>query len=401
MLDESLLDDPEALTLADRPGLLRAAAESGALLRTALRDTAEAGLLDLKPEGRPRAILVATAGGTAASCADVLATLAGPACPVVRLAPTGVAADPGALRWTLPGWAGPVDLLLIATPHGSEPGLGLLAEQAYRRGCTVVAVTPRRTPLTEVVDGSRGLAVPLATTSRNRPPYGDGNPGDDAAAEPDRAREQERDQEPAATDSLWPTLVPFLSLLDRTGLYAATEETLLAVADRLDATAERCGPAVPTGSNPAKSLALELDECLPLLWTEGTTAAPAARRFAALLAGRAGRPALAAELPEALDDHSALLSRARSQEGGPADLDDFFRDRVEEPATLQPRVVLLRTRPADGLTATPAARELARAHHTPVTDLQPPEGGELECLGELLALTEFTTAYLATRAQPE
>ncbi|MYV53839.1 mannose-6-phosphate isomerase, partial [Streptomyces sp. SID3212] len=47
MLDESLLDAPDALTRADRHGLLRAAAEAGARVRTALRHTAEAGVTEL------------------------------------------------------------------------------------------------------------------------------------------------------------------------------------------------------------------------------------------------------------------------------------------------------------------------------------------------------------------
>ncbi|MGC5413342.1 SIS domain-containing protein, partial [Streptomyces sp. DT225] len=77
--------------------------------------------------------------GTAATgVADLIAALAGASAQVTRIPPTGVAPAPGALRWTLPGWDGSVDLLLIATAEGSEPGLALLAEQAYRRGCTVV-----------------------------------------------------------------------------------------------------------------------------------------------------------------------------------------------------------------------------------------------------------------------
>jgi hypothetical protein len=134
MLDESLLDTPDDLAEADRRGLLRGAAEAGARVRTAARHAAEAGVGSLKPDGRPRAVLIAGPGAAATHTADLLGTLAGPGSPVTRLAPTGVASAAGALRWELPGWAGSVDLLLIATPDGTEPSLGLLAEQAYRRG---------------------------------------------------------------------------------------------------------------------------------------------------------------------------------------------------------------------------------------------------------------------------
>ncbi|MER5891013.1 SIS domain-containing protein [Streptomyces sp. NPDC001941] len=371
MLDESLLDAPDALARADRRGLLRGAAEAGARVRTAARLADEAGIGALKPEGRPRAVLVAGPGTAATGVADVVAALTGGVAPVTRIHPTGVAAAAGALRWELPGWAGSVDLLLIATTDGSEPGLSLLAEQAYRRGCTVVAVAPRRSPLTEGISGSQGLVVPMAAA----PHAG------------------EREEDPAASPgSLWALLVPVLALLDRVGLVSAPPEALEKVADRLDHTAERCGPAVTTYSNPAKTLASELAESLPLIWTEGTLADPVGRRFAAVLAELSGHAALAAQLPEALPAHTALLAGTSSAGGDP---DDFFRDRVDDPGPPRARVVLLRDRPAGGLTAAPAARELALGHDIAVSELEPEEGTELEALAELVALTDFAAVYLA------
>ncbi|MFD5116784.1 SIS domain-containing protein [Streptomyces sp. NPDC058391] len=373
MLDESLLDAPDALARADRLGLLRGAAEAGARVRTALRNTAEAGVAELTPEGRPRAVLIAGSGAAATAVAELIAALAGAAAPVVRIRPTGVAPAAGALRWALPGWVGPVDLLLIATTEGSEPGLALLAEQAYRRGCTVVAVAPRRSQLSEAVDGTHGLVVPMATTP-NEQYEGEGTLV-------------------AGPGALWSLLIPLLALLDRAGLLTAPTETLQRVADRLDRAAERCGPAIATYSNPAKTLAAELADSLPLIWTEGTAAAPAGRRFAAVLAELTGRPALAAELPEALMAHGALLAGDFAGGAGPAD--DFFRDRVEERQALRARIVLLRDRPAGGLTAAPAARELAGGHDVAISELEPEEGSELEALAELIAVTDFATLYLA------
>ncbi|MFI6405375.1 SIS domain-containing protein [Streptomyces sp. NPDC050548] len=370
MLDESLLDSPDALTEADRRALLRGAAEAGARVRTAARHAAEAGVNDLKPDGRPRAILIAGPGAAATCVADLLGKLAGASSPVTRLAPTGVAPAAGALRWELPGWAGSVDLLLITTPDGSEPGLALLAEQAYRRGCTVVAVAPSRSPLTEAVDGAHGLFVPMATA-----PY-----------------EHDEPLAASAPGVLWALLTPLLALLDRTGLLSAPPEALEKVADRLDQVAERCGPAVATYSNPAKTLASELADSLPVIWTEGTSAGPAGRRFAAALAELAGRPALVAELPEALSEHNALLAGPLAAS---ADPDDFFRDRVDEAPALHARVVLLRDRPIGGLTAAPTARDLALSHDTPISELEPEDGGELETLAELIAMTDFAAVYLA------
>ncbi|MFF2023828.1 SIS domain-containing protein [Streptomyces sp. NPDC058171] len=407
MLDESLLDAPDALARADRRRLLRGAAEAGARVRTAARRAAEAGVADLRPDGRPRAVLMAGPGAAANAAADILGSLAGAGCPVVRLDPTGVAAAPGALRWALPGWAGPVDLLLIATPDGTEPGLALLAEQAYRRGCTVVSVAPDRTPLGEAVDGVHGLALPMATA-----PY-----------------EQDEPDAASAPGALWALLTPLLMLLDRTGLVSAPTDALERVADRLDRTAERCGPATATYANPAKTLAAELADSLPLIWTEGPSAGPAGRRFAAAIGELAGRPALAAQLPEALPAHGALLTGTLA---AGADPDDFFRDRVDEAPALRARVVLLRDRPTGKLSAAPAARELALGHDTAISELEPgltgdddphaphgsgdpggpggPDdpgtpggprddadrtGDTLEALAELIAVTDFAAVYLA------
>lgn len=147
-----------------------------------------------------------------------------------------------------------------------------------------------------------------------------------------------------------------------------------------------------TYSNPAKTLASELAETLPVVWTEGTSAGPAGRRFAAALAELAGTPAVVADLPEALAAHNALLA-GRLAAG--ADPDDFFRDRVDEPPALHARVVLLRDRPSGGLTAAPNARDLALGHDTPISELEPEEGGELETLAELIAITDFAAVYLA------
>ncbi|MFD7432031.1 SIS domain-containing protein [Streptomyces sp. NPDC059818] len=375
MLDESLLDAPEALARADRRGLLRGAAEAGARVRTAARHATEAGIAALNPEGRPRAVLVAGSGTAASGVADLIAALAGASAPVTRIHPTGVAPAAGAMRWTLPGWAGSLDLLLIATADGSEPGLALVAEQAYRRGCTVVAVAPRQSPLREAVDGVHGLVVPMASA-----PHG----------------EYDAETSAAGPGTLWALLTPLLALLDRVGLVTAPPETLQSVADRLDRTAERCGPAIATYSNPAKTLASELADSLPLVWTEGEAAAPVGRRFAAVLAELSGRPALAAELPEALPAHGGLLAGAFA---AGADPDEFFRDRVDEPEALHARVVLLRDRPTGGLSAAPAARELALGHETPISELEPEEGSKLEALAELLAVTDFAAVYLSLASE--
>ena len=65
------------------------------------------GVADLHPDGRPRAVLVAGPGTAASRRRRPARRARRRSCPVTRLRPTGVAPAAGALRWALPGWAGP------------------------------------------------------------------------------------------------------------------------------------------------------------------------------------------------------------------------------------------------------------------------------------------------------
>ncbi|MGH3323356.1 MAG: SIS domain-containing protein [Streptomyces sp.] len=379
MLDESLLDSPEALGRADAHGLLRGAAEAGAHVRTALRQATESRLAELRPDGRPRAVLVAGPGPATACAADLLGAFTHGAMTVTLLRPTGSLAAPDALRWTLPGWAGPVDLLFVTTLDGTEPGLTVLIEQAYRRGCSVVTVSPPAAPVTALTEETHGLALPVGTgpvVSSTR----------DASAAQQRAAA-------AAPGTLWALLTPLLVLSDRLGLFPAGQPALQAFADRLDHVAERCGPAIATYSNPGKTLATELSGTLPLLWSEGAVAGAAARHCATTFAALPGIPALTAELPEAMTAHGTLLAGAFA---AGADPDDFFRDRVEDPEALHARVVMLREPAVAADSAVVAVRDLAYGQDAPLSELVPAEGSSpLETAAELIATVDFAAVYLA------
>ena len=98
MFDDTLLDDPDALLAADTE--LRRIAESGARVRRET-DAAAEQLTMLDNTSRPRAIVAAGSGGR------LLRAVLEPSCPVPFVAWSG----PG-----LPGWAGPLDLVVIAAP---------------------------------------------------------------------------------------------------------------------------------------------------------------------------------------------------------------------------------------------------------------------------------------------
>ena len=381
MIDEALLDAPEELLRADPRGLLRAVAAAGAHVRTAAHATEESDLARLRPEGRPGTVLVAGSGFASPLIAGLLGALAGDGTRVAELRPTGALAAPAALSWALPRWAGPLDLLLLATAEGTEPGLTLLAEAAYRRGCSIATVAPADSPLAEVTTHRRNLLLPL-TPAPFQEPIG----------------------HPAAPGPAWSLLTPLLMLGDRLRLFEADLAALHDLADRLDALAERCGPATRTHDNPAKTLAAQLGADLPLLWSEGPLAGAVARHAAGTFVALAGRPALTAELPGALTAHAALLTGNLGPGGG--DPDDFFRDRVEEPLPLLARILLLRgpQPPADEGTpsAAEAARRLARDHGRPLDELAVPEdGGPLDTLAALLVPLDFAAVYLALATRPD
>ena len=428
MFEEWLLDDPAALTRADESGLLLDLASAGATVRRSVRLAGEAGLDQLRPEGRPRAAFVA-GHGTATLAGELLAALGGTVCPIVVLGP--VLADPAhepgrsaptvtagdlrsdfslSLDWSLPGWAGPSDLLLILSSSGTEPGLITLAEQAYTRGCAVVSVTPAGSPLAGATLQVRGLPLPFEATG--------------GAWEPAPGLERDLPQE--APSALWGLLAPTLVLADRVGLVSIPPSSVQAAADRLDEIAVRCGPAADTYTNPAKSLAIQLDGVLPLLWSDGPGTAAVARRFAAVLAGEAARPAVTGTLPEALTSQRGLLL---GQLGSESDADDFFRDRTEDTDSLRHKILLLRRiqgpaeppspaqapfEPQQDPDAAPAAEphptphaisrahRLASDHQVGIQELTSSQADPLGALTELIALTDFAAVYLglASSARP-
>ena len=381
MLDEFLLDSAEALAEADAAELLPSTAGAGGRVRSAARASEEAGVLALRPEGRPRTLLLAGPPGTAAALARFLDALGNGSAPVIRLTAGSETADPASFRWTLPGWAGPVDLLVLVTPNGTEPGLCGLAEQAYRRGCTVVAVAPEHSPLADVL-GDRGLLVPYVSAPGTAP----------AALRSPAEQAPEPDASKAAPGTLWALAAPLFLLADRLGLAAAPPSAVESLAERLDTVAGACGPAVSQHDNPAKTFALELDGTAPLLWSHGPAADAAAAHWTQSLAALPGIPSLTGRLPESLASQAPVLRSASTSE------DDFFRDRVTEPEPVRSRLVLLHEVGETEAGPPPvllAARQLAIERGTSVSELAPTADlGPLQTLGELIATADFTTVYL-------
>jgi hypothetical protein len=365
-VDEALLDDPSALAAADPGGMLRATASAGAQVRESAALAAEANLTSIADEGRPRAVVVA-GQGTAALSGEVLATVAGPRCPV----PVLVHRSAG-----VPGWVGAADVVIAVSGSGRSPEALAAADAAARRGARLVAIGPPDSALQLVAERARSPFIPI----------------------PRRA---------PARASIWSLVVPVMLAARTLNLVKLNEADLAETATRLDADAERCRPTAESFVNPGKSLALDLAGSVPIVWGSSPLAAVAARRFADTLSSNARYPVVAGGLGEAgrgsvglLDGvYGGLVEAAR----------DIFADpeEVEENPATRLRVVVLRDgglTEDDGSEPEPmeveerraeALQEIAERRGVRVSVITAEGGSSLERLASLIAVPDFASIYLA------
>ena len=362
--DDALLDDPARIEQRDEHRLLWALATAGAQVRRAVETVADFGIEGLRGGEMPRAMLVAT--DSAPSAGSRLIT---------RLSCTRTPA----MTWhgvELPRWAGPADALLIGSVDGRHPRLAELAAEGARRGLAMAVVAPA---------------------------------GSQVAAAAGRAplHELPRDVHPRA--ARWSVLTPLLQALDVLGVNPIPSGLLIEVADALDEKAELCKPDADAFVNPAKALAVEFCDAIPLIVGAGALAGVAARAISDALQQFAGVTSVSVSLPDGVARAGSLLRGA-----GPQPVDDFFRDRVDEPTSSRPRLLVVgddgtaddvllgdRSDAQIQLDET-AARRAARALHDLAANLglrhssvDVPNGDPLARFAAAAAFGEFTAAYLA------
>ncbi|MCO1615716.1 SIS domain-containing protein [Micromonospora tulbaghiae] len=362
--DEALLDDAAQLSERDPGGMLRHTASAGAQVRESAALAAEANLSVLADDGRPRAVVIAGIG-TAGRTGDVLATVAGPRCPVPVIPHRSAG---------VPGWVGAADVVIAVSASGRSPEALGAAEAAHRRGARLVAVGAPDSQLQSVAERARAPFIPV----------------------PRRA---------PARASLWALTVPVLLAARTLGLVKVNEADLAETAARLDADADRCRPTAESFVNPAKSLALGLSGSIPIVWGSSPLATVAARRFGDTLSANARYPVVAGALGEAGRGRVGLLDGVF---GGLAEGErDIFADPgVDESDGTRLRLVLLRDGGlnADDDTDEPLAVEERRADAVQTLaerrgvrcDVVTAEGGSaLERLASLVAVPDFASIYLA------
>jgi hypothetical protein len=364
-LAEEVLDDPDLLRVRDPRGLLPAVAGAGAQVRETARLTEEAGLERVTAGGRPRGLVI-VARREGAVAASVLRAMLGPASPVT------VDVVPGP---ALPVWMGASDIAVVATRTGAGRYAVTPAYEASRRGIAVVGIGAEDAPL-------------HAACATGRAPY--------VALPASRVRHT----------TLWSLLTPMLLLAAELGLVPEDAADTDAVADALDQVAADCGPARESFVNPAKTLALELLDALPLIAAEGPLAGAAADRVADQLATLAGLPVSSFRLPDQRVAARTVLAGPLAPEAG---ADAFFRDRVDDAGR---RLRLLTIRDTDAGDHDAGEREprsageamaevlrIAAEHNVPVSglaDYGEPEGfSRLGRLARQLAVADFSAVYLA------
>ncbi|MEW2441906.1 SIS domain-containing protein [Micromonospora marina] len=362
--DEALLDDAAQLSERDPGGMLRFTASAGAQVRESAALAAEANLSVLADDGRPRAVVIAGIG-TAGRTGDVLATVAGPRCPVPVIPHRSAG---------VPGWVGAADVVIAVSASGRSPEALGAAEAAHRRGARLVAVGAPDSQLQSVAERARAPFIPV----------------------PRRA---------PARASLWALTVPVLLAARTLGLVKVNEADLAETAARLDADADRCRPTAESFVNPAKSLALGLAGSIPIVWGSSPLATVAARRFGDTLSANARYPVVAGALGEAGRGRVGLLDGVF---GGLAEGErDIFADPGDDESDgTRLRLVLLRDGGlnADDDTDEPLAVEERRADAVQTLaerrgvrcDVVTAEGGSaLERLASLVAVPDFASIYLA------
>jgi glucose/mannose-6-phosphate isomerase len=334
-----VLDDPAALAVGDPEDMLGAVAGAGAQLRAGTGAVIRARLSAAADWSRPRALVVAGMGGSAAAGDVLVAVAADAAIPVVVHRGYG-----------LPSWVGPADAVAAVSCSGqTEETLSAVAEAA-RRGIRLVTVGGAGSELAVAATRAGGLHVDV-----------------DAAGRQPRA-------------CLWSLAGPLLCLGEALGLVTLRAEAVAAAADLLDETAWRAAPAASVAANPAKSLAAHLLGGLPMVWGFSAVAAVAAGRFGNQLAENAKVPAVVGAGTE--PHHNQVVAFDAARADGLASLLRLLllRDSVEDPRLAR--------------RAQESAR-LAEELGLPVVQVRAQGEHPLVRLAGLIGVLDFASVYLA------
>ncbi|QKT07852.1 hypothetical protein HUN08_12130 [Gordonia sp. X0973] len=272
------LDDPSSLVDADVDGLLHSVARSGAQVR-AVAEAVREGVVEPLATLRPRSLVVVTGASVAAaqSARFVIAHAA------ARLDVPLVSTP------ALPGWIGPLDVVVVIGDDAGDPALADAASRAARRHAETVVVAPIEGPLADAV-GGRGIDLSPRIV----------------------VPEQFRFAGHVAA------LIAVCQGL-REVRFVGGDLDLEFLADALDAEAARNHPSQDVYGAPAKSLAERLVAAAPVLSGDSPAGDALAARSASTLFAVAGVSATAVDLATA-------MTRLLREPSGARGVDAIFHD---------------------------------------------------------------------------
>ncbi|WP_149360743.1 tobH protein [Lolliginicoccus suaedae] len=291
------LDDGATLASADRSGLLRHAALSGAQARAVNTAVAE-GLLDRLPGSRPRALVIVARRAVPVAASHLILDAA-----AAELSFPAVVVDHA------PTWIGPLDVVIVMGDDPGDPEMVAAVDRAVRRGCGVVVATPSEGPM-------RAAGAPHAIAMPPRVPV----------------------PEIFATCGYAAVL---LAVLRHIGPTEPIESIALdAIADVLDDEALRGHPERELLSNPAKSLASKLLGHRVVFAGDSTGDQVLARHAASAMLRVAGMVSAAASLAEVVEVFDQLAGPAAE-----SDVDPIFHDpEIDGPIGADPVKVMIVSR---------------------------------------------------------
>jgi glucose/mannose-6-phosphate isomerase len=349
----ALLDSGDDLATRDPQGMLRAVASGAAQVREAAALSVEAGVARLSAEDLPRSVVVLGMGGSGIA-GDLLAAVAGTGCPVPVLSHRGLG---------LPVWVGAADLVIAVSCSGETEETLSALEEAVRRGCRLLAVGAAGSSLETLCARGRGLFVPVT-----------------------------QGRQPRA--SVFSLATPLVVAGDALGLLTCSREEVEATAVLLEQLAVRNRPDAESVLNPSKTLALSLQESLPVVWGSSTLAGVAAYRFACQLNENSKYPAVWGVLPEV--GHNQVVALDGPFAGGRPP-EDIFADPIDDVERTRMHLVLLRDSTEEPPVARRAVvvRDLARSRRVEVSELAAEGSSPFQRVASLVALADWTSVYLA------
>lgn len=365
-LNEHWVDDPDELARRDSREMLRGLATAGAQAREAITLATEGSIERIGDGSRPRSVLVAAVGGSKV-VGDVLRVLAEAGSPVPVSTRSNV---------PLPGWVGPLDLVIAVSVSGRAPGPLALATEAARRGASLLTVGAEDSPLADVTRQARGVHIGVG-----------------------RGRGSSR-------TALWSLLTPVLLGAHELGVVDASADALTEASQALDAVAEECRPSSESFVNPAKLAAATLAPTVPMALGDNALSGVAAVRAAGMFARTARVPTTYGVLPDAASQVVACFDGPFTAGGGDGTAagreHDIFADPfLDGPA--QPRLGLLMLRDvprddAEGRRAQALADaivEEADEAGCKVVPVVAEPGPSIARLARQLAMVDYIATYLA------